>query len=148
MPNETQNALSFLESAIAKTLAELQRKEPALVVEYLKLCAARDALATTSSGDSEAYSGIYKPPDAVEAYLDNTGRPASRETIAVALKDGGWGVGRVKNPYWNILSILEYHFEELKSEPRFKEINGLVGKVGWPDEMFSLNTNEPPHPKA
>jgi hypothetical protein len=49
------------------------------------------------------------------------------------------GVGRIKDPYWNILSILQYHLgPELKSERRCKERNGLVGKVEWPDEMFDL----------
>jgi hypothetical protein len=148
MPNESQSPRSYLEEARLKTLGELRRRVPELITEYLKLTAAIDAMDSTEGDDDAAYSGVHKPLDAIEAYLENTGKPASRESIARALAEGGWGLGRVKRPYWNLLSMLDYHFSELKSEPRFKEINGLVGKVGWPDEMFALKTNEPPHPEA
>lgn len=142
MPEQSER--SFLEERKAEYLAELRRREPELIAKFLKVAAAIEAFNATE-GETAAiddYSHIFKPLDAIESYLDKTGRPAPRETIAKSLEDGGWGKGRVKRPYWNLLSILEYHLgPKFKSERSFKEINGLVGRIEWPDEEF---TPEPP----
>lgn len=148
-----QNERSFLEERKAEYLAELRRREPELIAKFLRVTAAIEAFNSTE-GEVVAvddYSHIFKPLDAMESYLDKTGRPASRETIARSLEDGGWGKKRVKRPYWNLLSILEYHLgSSFKSERRFKEVNGLVGRIEWPDEAFTeegLNERERPAPK-
>jgi hypothetical protein len=147
MPKDEQNPRSFLEERRSRTLAELRRKVPELIKEYLRLTAAIDAMDSADETKESAYAEIYKPLDAVDAYLESTGKPAPRETIARALADGGWGAGRKSRPYWNLLSMMKYHLgtgdKSLKSEPRLKEINKLVGKVEWPDEMFRVNGSSP-----
>jgi hypothetical protein len=92
-----------------------------------------------AAADIGEYEGadLSKPLDAIEAYLDKRGYPATRELIAKSLQDGGWGRDRVARPYWNLLSIMEYQFSpKLKSEPGLRELNGLVGRVEWPDDVF------------
>jgi hypothetical protein len=137
-----QNELSFLEDRKAEYIAELRRREPELIAKFLKVTAAIDAMKAMGSTEEtpiavDEYASIFKPLDAIESYLDKTGKPAAREVLAKSLEDGGWGKGRVKRPYWNLLSILEYHLgPSFKSEPRFKEINGLVGRIEWPDDVF------------
>jgi hypothetical protein len=136
-----QNERSFLEERKAEYLAELRRREPELIAKFLKVTAAIEAFNSTETTEITAvdeYANIFKPLDAIESYLDKTGKPAARETIAKSLEDGGWGKGRVQRPYWNILSILEYHLgPKFKSERRFQEINGRVGRIEWPDEDFT-----------
>lgn len=133
-----QDERSFLEDRKAEYMAELRRREPELFPKFLKVAAAIEAFSSTEgeAAPVDDYSHIPKPLDAIESYLDKTGQPASRETISQELADGGWGKKRVARPYWNLLSILEYHLETSKSERRFKEVNGLVGRIEWPDEAF------------
>lgn len=142
--SETNERL-FLEERKAEYLAELRRREPELIAKFLRVTAALEAFGSTEGATAavDDYSLIFKPLDAIEAYLDKTGTPAPRVTIAKSLEDAGWGKKRVKRPYWNLLSMLEYHFgPDYKSERRFKEVNGLVGRIEWPDEAFTQTTSE------
>lgn len=137
MPNESQNARSFLEDRRTAVLAELRRLAPELINEFLKLNAAIAAMDETAETVVDEYYGFRKPLDAIGAYLDKKGKPAPRRTIAKVLEEGGFARGQVQRPFWNVLSAIDYHLEQSKSEKkRFVEINGLLGKVEWPEEMF------------
>jgi hypothetical protein len=136
MPNPPQSAQSFLEDRKAAVLAELRREVPDLINEYLKLDAAISAMKETADGIAgsvgDEYYGFRRPIDAIEAYLDHIGRPATRKEIATSLANGGFARGQVQRPYWNVMSGLEYHVKN----NRLKEVGGLVGKSEWPAKMF------------
>lgn len=136
MPNEIKSARSFLADREAALITELRRDKPDVFNEYLKIRAAIEAMDATAETGVDEYYGFRKPLDAIEAYLDKKGKPAPRRTIAKVLEEGGFARGQVQRPFWNVLSAIDYHLEQAKSEKRFVEINGLIGKAEWPEEMF------------
>ena len=136
MPNEPQNIRSFLEDRQAALLAALRRKAPEEITEYLKVTAAIAAVNSTAETIVvDEYRGIRKPLDAVDTYLKNKGLPAPRKVIAKVLEEGGFAKDEVQRPYWNVLSAIEYNLKSSKDK-RIKEVNGLIGKIEWPDAMF------------
>lgn len=152
-----QNERSFLEERKAEYLAELRRREPELTVKFLRVSAAIDAMDSMGSteetlppdnaGDAGAYSDpeLSKPLYAIAVFLDKEGGPVTRERIADSLEDGGWGKGRVQRPTYSLRAMFDYYLgTKDKSKPAkstskdipIKEINGLVGRVEWPNEVF------------
>ena len=143
MPNEPQSVRSFLIDREAALVSELRRDKPDAFNEYLKVRAAIEAMDSTAETIGDAYYDIRKPLDAVEAYLKKIGRPTAMKAIAKDCMAGGFGRGQVQRPDQNIMYALRRNIEkEEKSAKRFKELNGLVGKVEWPEEMFSAIQKE------
>ena len=157
MPNETDKDRSYLVGEREAVLTELQErgcfeqfrsKEPELVDRYLKLSAAivsYDAAAaeiSASNPESEEYREILNPLKAVETLLSKVGRPLAVDDIARSLQEGGWAKGRIKYPHHNIKYAVANHTKkkllQRKKVKLLKEVNGLIGKIEWPDEMFAI----------
>lgn len=138
MPNEPQSVRSFLVNREAALVSELRRDKPDAFNEYLKVRAAIEAMDSTAEAIGDEYYDIRKPLDAVEAYLSKTGKPSSMKTIAKVCMEGGFGRGQVQRPDQNIEYAVVRNIDKSPKDKkkRFKEINGLVGKVEWPEEMF------------
>lgn len=137
MPNEPKSARSFLADREAALIAELRRDKPDAFNEYLKIRAAIEAMDTTAERIVDEYRGIRRPLDAVDHFFKKTGGPAAREFIAKTLEDGGFAKDEVQRPYWNVISAIDYNIEKAKKK-RVKEVNGLIGKFEWTDDMFAI----------
>jgi hypothetical protein len=136
MDVKQKESRSSLESKAAAALLELRIAAPELVAELLQLEAAIAAMDAVAKSITNEYSGFRKPLDAIEAFLDKRGKPTPRRTIAKMLEQGGFARGQVQHPFWNVLSVIEYHLARSKSAKRLVEINGLIGKMEWPEDMF------------
>lgn len=89
-------------------------------------------VAATQSGE---FDWCEYPIDAIEAYLDKVKAPQERETIVRDLIASGFRRTWETNIPWAIKYGFRYHLKT--GTERIKEINGLVGKYEWPDDMFS-----------
>ena len=137
MPNEPQSVRSFLVDREAALVSELRRDKPDAFNEYLKVRAAIEAMDSTAETIGDAFYDIRKPLDAVEAYLKKIGRPTAMKIIAKDCMEGGFGRGQVQRPDQNITYALRRHLLKGKKDAkRFKELNGLVGMIDWPVNMF------------
>lgn len=118
-----------------EVFAKLRDREPDLVARWVQLNAAIAGIEAESTRvvRKDEYSGFRKPSEALFAYLDRIARPQAREEIAQALVDGGYGRG-TKKPYWILVRTVEYQLEKEGAE--LKEINGLVGRIEWPKDLF------------
>jgi hypothetical protein len=147
MFNELQNIRSLIEDRRAALLAALRRKAPEEITEYLKITAAIKAMDIPAETGAGEYKKFRKPLDAVEALLNKAEKPLIVEDIAKSIEDGGWARGQVKNPYWNIIYAIRNHLNPRKplkrpKVKRLKEVNGLIGKIEWQDEMFAAIQEE------
>jgi hypothetical protein len=133
---QQKESRSSLESKAAAALLELRIAAPELVTELLQLEAAIAAMDAVAKSIANEYNGFRKPLDAIEAFLDKRGKPTPRRTIAKMLEQGGFARDQVQHPFWNVLSVIEYHLTRSKSAKRLVEINGLIGKIDWPEDMF------------
>jgi hypothetical protein len=118
-----------------KVFLELRDREPDLVEQLNQLNAAISGINAESARvvRKDKYSGFRKPSPALFSYLDHVQKPQVREEMCQALVDGGYGRG-TEGPYWILIRTIDY--QTTKSKPSLKQINGLIGKLDWPEELF------------
>lgn len=140
MPNEPQNTRSFLENRRAALIAELRRAVPDLFNEYLSTIAAIDAANSVIEDQGVSFVDIRAPLDVVDVYLKKVGKPTPLKVIAKQCKEGGFAKNQVQRPDQNIEYAVKRNVKKSPKDKkkRFKEINGLVGKVEWREEMFRV----------
>ena len=138
MPNEPQNTRSLLEKRRTALIAELRRTVPDLFNEYLSTNAAIEAVNAAFEDSGVSFVGIRAPLDAVDVYLNKVGKPTPLKIIAKECKEAGFAKNQVQRPDQNIEYAVRRNVDKNPKDKkkRFKEINGLVGKVEWPDDMF------------
>lgn len=143
--SEKKSILAELIERRDEVFLKLRDREPELYAEMIELNAAISGIKAESARvvRKDEYSGFRKPSEALIAYLDRVQKPQIREEMCRALVDGGYGGGK-ESHYWVLIRSVEYQVRE-KKDPVLKEINGLVGKLDWPEEWF--NEKERPLPK-
>ena|SRR5579871_3152363 len=79
------------------------------------------------------YSRFRKPSGAIVFHIDIIQAPQSHEEFAEAIVNAGYDPFKDKDEvYWNVMRAISHQIKK----GLVKEVNGLIGKPDWPDEMF------------
>jgi hypothetical protein len=95
------------------------------------------ALASIAVLKSNEFSNSERPIDAILAYLDEVGSPASEEEIIDGLVSGGFRLGDPKARLIVLKSIGNHLHGTGARNQLIKSINGLIGKWEWEDARYN-----------
>lgn len=137
MNADPPNILLELKERRDQVLSKLRAREPDLTAQLVQLNAAIAGIEAESGRAvrQEEYTLFRRPSEAIHAYLDRVQIPKPSRAIAQALVDGGYA-REATRPFWDVIDAIKYQLEIEK----LKEVNGLVGKVDWPTELFVAET--------
>jgi hypothetical protein len=116
-----------------QVIAKLRNREPELTAELVQWNSVIGALEAEAGRAvlREEYTHFRKPSEAIHAYLRRIQLPQPRRTIAKALVDGGYA-RESQRPFWDVIDAIKYQLDV----EQLKEVNGLVGEVDWPEDIF------------
>lgn len=140
MTAEPPNILLELKERRDQVLSKLRTLDPNLTAQLVQLNAAIVGIEAESGRAvrQEEYAHFRKPSEAIHAYLDRVQIPKSNRAIAQALVDGGYARESTR-PFWDVIDAIKYQLET----ERLKEVNGLVGKIDWPNDLFVAESSTP-----
>jgi hypothetical protein len=134
---------SLIEQAQVKILQRLvdlaprdKRAEASLLVEQFN--EASRALSTLSSKQKgDRYAACQYPIDAIVLYLQDLGRPASRQDLVDGVSTSRWRPGKEALNRGNIKKSLKVYLDgQAKPKSPIKEIDAMVGLNEWVDGIF------------
>lgn len=133
--SEKKSILAELIERRDEVFLKMRDREPELYAEMIELNAAISGIKAESSRfvRQDEYSAFRKPSEAIFAYLDRVQKPQPQDEMCQDMVNGGYGRG-TERPYADLYNGINY--QVTKDKPSLKQINGLIGKLEWPEEWF------------